>query len=88
MFRKNLSIVIELFPQKLWKLEAIKNYLRISHSYDDNLIENLINAAIIAAENFINLHLVLRNVHFICNVRNTQNFTLKYKPINKVKKLR
>ena len=87
MFKKDIFTIIESFPQKLWSLIEVKNYLRISHSYDDNLISSLIDAAIIAAENFTGLMLMLRSVNFICNSKNKQSFLLKYKPINKVGKI-
>ena len=28
--------------EKIWPLKEVKNYLRISHEYDDILIQNLI----------------------------------------------
>lgn len=86
MFKKTRSIIIESFPQKLWSLEDVKNYLRISHSYDDNLIVNLIDASIVAAENFTGLSLILKLVKSIYNQKQ-QSFTVKYKPINIIKKV-
>jgi uncharacterized phiE125 gp8 family phage protein len=86
MFKKNTSVVIESLPQKLWNLEDVKNYLRISHNYDDSLIVNLIDAAIVAAENFTGLTLILKLVHFISN-KKQQSFVIKYKPINIIKKV-
>jgi uncharacterized phiE125 gp8 family phage protein len=86
MFKQTRSIIIESFPQKLWSLEDAKNYLRISHSYDDNLILNLIDAAIVAAENFTGLSLVLKLVKSIYT-QTQQSFILKYKPIKIIKKV-
>jgi hypothetical protein len=72
---------MQTMPQKLWKLEEVKNYLRISHHYDDELIENLTYAAIIGAENFINQNIIIRKIEFACNIKQETSFKLKHKPI-------
>lgn len=43
---------IEIDRELIWSVEEIKNYLRISHDYDDALITSLSEAAIEYAENF------------------------------------
>lgn len=45
--------ILEINREEIWSVAAIKNYLRISHEYDDALIASLTEAAIEYAENFI-----------------------------------
>ena len=87
MFEKNRFAIIELMPQKLWEIEEVKNYLRISHTYDDKLIDNLIYTAITAAENFTKLAIALKCIEYVCNIRNNKIFPLKYYPIVEVLKV-
>lgn len=64
----------------IWPLEEVKNYLRISHDYDDRLIANLASAAIESAESFTGLSLHIKQV--TCKVNNISNIVhLKYIPI-------
>lgn len=66
--------------EEIWPLEEVKNYLRISHEYDDILIRNLIESATEAAENFTGLSINHRGIE--CKIRSTKSdFTLKYLPI-------
>jgi uncharacterized phiE125 gp8 family phage protein len=81
MFKKNRFKILELMPQKLWELEEVKNYLRISYAYDDKLIDNLIYAAITAAENFTKLSIAQKRVEYVCNIRYSKIFPLKYYPV-------
>lgn len=87
MLQKHISEIIEVMPQNLWRSEEVKNYLRVSHNYDDSLISSLIGAAIIAAENFTGLILTPRRIKFISNLRNNKIFHLKYKPVNEITKI-
>ena len=72
--------------QEIWPLGEVKNYLRIAHDYDDNLILNLKVAAIEAAEKFTGLSLHSREVN--CNIQKALwNISLKYIPILEVKEV-
>ena len=76
-------IVVE--KKELWSLAEVKNYLRVSHNNDDKLITNLIDAAIVYAEQFLGIKFFIRKI--CCLVVKVPNFLkLKYKPIviNKV----
>lgn len=44
--------------QELFRLPEIKNFLRISHNYDDMWIMELVNSSIEAAENFLRFRLL------------------------------
>ncbi|WP_341756695.1 MULTISPECIES: head-tail connector protein [unclassified Candidatus Tisiphia] len=87
MHKKNTFRIIELIPQTIWSLAEVKNYMRIEGNYDDELISGLIDAAITAAENFTKLTIITRRVEFVCNIKNQQNFQLKYQPIKKLVKI-
>ncbi|WP_342278462.1 head-tail connector protein [Candidatus Tisiphia endosymbiont of Myopa tessellatipennis] len=87
MHKENIFKVIELIPQTIWTLVEVKNYMRIEGNYDDDLINSLINAAIMAAENFTKLTIITRRIEFICNIKNQQNFQLKYQPIKELVKI-
>ncbi|WPY00223.1 Phage gp6-like head-tail connector protein [Candidatus Trichorickettsia mobilis] len=84
MLIQNSFKIIELLPQELWQLSEVKNYLRISDDYDDNLITNLIDTAISSAENFIGLSLVNRRIEFRAKLQKQQQFVLKYQPIRTI----
>ncbi|MCC8484128.1 MAG: head-tail connector protein [Rickettsia endosymbiont of Labidopullus appendiculatus] len=87
MHKKNTFRIIELIPQAIWSLVEVKNYMRIEGDYDDDLISSLIDAAIMAAENFTKLTIITRRVEFVCNIKNQQNFQLKYQPIKELVKI-
>lgn len=87
MFNKNIFNIIAIKPQEIWFLREVKNYMRIEADYDDELINSLIDAAIIAAENFTKLSIMSRVVQFICDIQNQQSFQLKYRPINNIEKI-
>ena len=84
MFSQNSFKIIEILPQELWQLNEVKNYLRTSDSYDDNLITNLIDTAISSAENFIGLSLINRRIEFRAKLHKQQQFVLKYQPIQEI----
>jgi len=72
--------------REIWPLEEIKNYLRISHDYDDRLILSLRESAVDHAENFTGLSLHKRDV--TCNVQNTSESIIpKYIPILEIQKM-
>lgn len=48
-------VVLNIKKVEIWPLEEVKNYLRISHEYDDKLINNLIATSIDVAELFTGL---------------------------------
>lgn len=87
MHKENIFKVIELIPQTIWTLVEVKNYMRIEGNYDDDLINSLIDAAIMAAENFTKLTIITRRIEFVCNIKNQQNFQLKYQPIKELIKI-
>ncbi len=73
-------IVTDLQDLKILTLDKIKNSLRVSHNYDDHLIEELMATAIIAAENFIGISLYTRTI--LAKIQNvSQDLILKYSNI-------
>lgn len=87
MYRKDIFKVIELIPQRIWTMVDVKNYMRIEGDYDDSLISSLIEAAIVAAENFTKMSIVSRRVEFVCNINNRKVFNLRYRPITQLVKI-
>lgn len=87
MNNKNIFKIIELFPQTIWALSEVKNYMRIEANYDDQLITSLIDAAINVAENFTKLTIISKRLQLISNIENQQKIQLKYQPINKLLKV-
>jgi uncharacterized phiE125 gp8 family phage protein len=72
--------VKDIKVEEIWPLEEVKNYLRISHEYDDILIQSLIESATESAENFTGLSINHR--HIECKIQSAKSdFTLKYLPI-------
>ncbi len=70
----------DIKAEEIWPVEEVKNYLRISHKYDDNLIQSLIESATEAAENFTGLSIHQRRIE--CKIQNAKSdFTLRYLPI-------
>lgn len=55
--------ILNIAQQELFRLEEVKNYLRISHDYDDIWISEIINCAIAASETFIRKHILPRRIH-------------------------
>ncbi|MEY4463223.1 MAG: hypothetical protein RLZZ81_194 [Pseudomonadota bacterium] len=87
MFKKNSFQIIKTFPQEVWSLEQVKNYMRVEASYDDDLIVGLIDAAITAAENFTKLNFISKQIKFICNISGKGKFLLKYSPVFQILKV-
>jgi uncharacterized phiE125 gp8 family phage protein len=79
---KDNFTVVRTNVQNIWSLEAIKNNLRITHDHDDAVIENLIDAAVNAAENFTSLSLKLRNIKLVVyRYDQARGVKLKYSPV-------
>ncbi|MGV2432263.1 MAG UNVERIFIED_CONTAM: head-tail connector protein [Rickettsiaceae bacterium] len=57
--------IISREAQNILSLEEVKSYLRIASSSDDSMITNMIDAAIIAAENFMRWNLVLKKIECV-----------------------
>lgn len=79
---KNISYqIIEKKPLKLWELDYLKNYLRITHDYDDALIMSLLEAAIEMAENYTGLSLHQKVIRIHIKQLISSSINLKYLPI-------
>ena len=79
-------LVKDITAEEIWPLEEVKNYLRISHKYDDNLIQSLIESATEAAENFTGLSIHQRRIEY--KIQNAKSdFTLRYLPILRVEEV-
>jgi uncharacterized phiE125 gp8 family phage protein len=86
MQKKDKLSILKIIDQRIWSLDAIKNYMRISHDYDDELICGLINTAITSAENFTALSLKIRQVE-LKSYYMKRNFDLYYDPIQRIQKI-
>lgn len=75
--------ILEKKDEAILKLKEVKNFLRISHNYDDSLVKDLIQAAIDYAENFTGKFINIRIVQ--CSVlQANRKIHVKYTPFNKV----
>lgn len=64
-------------------LEAVKNWMRVEHVQDDNLIEGLITAARIIVEHYLNMSLIKRTV--TANLNNScGNQLLPFQPLQEI----
>ena len=54
--------ILEKESKAILKLKEVKNFLRISHDYDDSLVKELILAATEYAENFIGKFINVRKI--------------------------
>jgi uncharacterized phiE125 gp8 family phage protein len=78
--------ILEVVSKEIWPLAEVKNYLRVSHDYDDNLIANLIISAVESAELFTGLSLSIRKIR--CLVEYSQaSLRLKYVPVIEISKV-
>ncbi|GAB4164492.1 MAG: hypothetical protein Tsb006_4100 [Rickettsiaceae bacterium] len=69
--------VAEKMAHEFWSLRETKNYLRVSHDYDDELIKQLVYSAIESAENFMGISLHTKRV--VVNIKNAAtSFKSKY----------
>lgn len=87
MFQKHEFKILQIMEQHLWSLAEVKNYLRLSHNYDDSLLEDIIKAAVTAAEDFIGLSILAKEIRFTSNLKYRQKFTLKYRPLLNITKM-
>lgn len=87
MPQKNNFQSTKIFPQEVWSLEQVKNYMRVEANYDDDLILGLIDAAITAAENFTKLNFISKQIKFVCNIYGKREFLLKYNPVLRILKV-
>lgn len=87
MPQKNNFQIIEIFPQEIWSLGQVKNYMRVEANYDDDLILGLIDTAITAAENFTKLNFISKQIKFVCNIYGKREFLLKYNPVLRILKV-
>lgn len=63
--------IIESRPQEIVSLEMVKNYVRIAHDNDDAMLNDMIEASISYAENFIKSSLtikIIETVSYNCKV--------------------
>ena len=65
------NIAETFFDDLLFTLDELKNYLRVSSDYDDQLIINLSKTAIVAAENSIGISLLSKRI--IANILCSKN---------------
>lgn len=65
---------------EIWPLIEVKNYLRISHDYDDKLLSNLLVTATESAELFLGLKLNIKRLRVKIN-KASDVIRLKYVPI-------
>jgi uncharacterized phiE125 gp8 family phage protein len=83
MASKSIYQVSYAQKQDIWPLEEVKNYLRVSHDYDDKMIYGLIEAAVSEAESFTGLSLCKRKIKLsVSSAPNT--LELKYSPLLEV----
>lgn len=79
-----ISYKISKKTVEICDIKYIKNFLRISHDYDDELIVNLLNTAIGYAEQTIGIKIIESNV--TANITNSrQLIRLRYGHITKFK---
>jgi uncharacterized phiE125 gp8 family phage protein len=57
--------IIESKTQEIVSLEMVKNYIRIAHDNDDAMINDMIEAAISYAENFIKSSLTVKTIEAV-----------------------
>jgi uncharacterized phiE125 gp8 family phage protein len=65
---------------EIWSLGEVKNYLRISHDYDDGLLSGLLDAAIESVELFTGVSLNIRS--FMAKIQSvSSSIPLKHIPV-------
>lgn len=79
-------VISSIKDVEIWPLDEVKNYLRISHDYDDQLIVNLIGAATDSAELFIGINLREKQINCMVNVA-TKTIRLKHLPISEINQI-
>lgn len=81
MLKQDTFKIQKIMDQRIWTLAQIKNYLRISHNYDDELISTIILTAISAVENYTGMHFVQKKVEYIAISQSRLKFDLKFRTI-------
>ncbi len=79
--------ILEVTEQKIWNLGAVKNYLRISSDFDDELLSHLLETSVKAAENFIGINLTYKKISMKNTNKYCLEFFLKHRPILEVQKV-
>ena len=78
--------ILSVEEREIWPLEEVKNYLRVPHKNDDKLIANLINSAVITAEQFLALSFCIKKV--TCLINKTPSYLrLKHIPVASITKV-
>lgn len=79
--------ILSIAEQDFFDLAAIKTYLRISHDYDDPWINELINTAICASENFLRRTLLPTTIKMHFDKIYNSKITLHSSPISEVREI-
>lgn len=75
--------ILEKEDESALTVEEVKNFLRLSHDYDDSLVKDLIQAATDYAENFTGKFINTRIVKCLV-FQADKEIHIKYAPLNKV----
>jgi hypothetical protein len=70
MYQNYSYRILKQEDQNIFDLNQIKNYIRISIDYDDNMLLSMLDGVIQIAENFIKLSLVNRVIEVIASESN------------------
>lgn len=73
--------ILRRAEQEIFRLPEIKNFLRISHDYDDGWIMELVSSSIEAAENFLRFRLLSTSVQAYQNHLRNSKITLPLAPV-------
>ncbi len=73
--------ILRKADQEIFRLPEVKNFLRISHDYDDMWISELINGSIEVAENFLRLRLLPTSVQVRQRRLHNSEMTLPLTPV-------
>lgn len=80
MSRNIIYKINKIIRKEVWPLREVKDYLRITHNYDDKIIDNLIESAVQQAEIFMGISLHSR--HITLTAEKIDSFiTFKYVPV-------
>ena len=87
--RNNYSEIIEILEDDsaIFDLSEVKNYLRITHNHDDNILRNIIAAAIEVAENFTKTHITRKKIYTKLRGRVKHQITLPHSPALLIEKI-
>lgn len=75
--------ILEKEDESALTIEEVKNFLRLSHDYDDALIKDLIQAATDYAENFTGKFINTRVIKCLI-FQADKEIRIKYAPLNKI----